>query len=1772
MRASPRQTDELGVVVPADIVAAEAAHRIDDHLNRRARFNPIASLKALTTQLAQEYEDRFLVELIQNAYDAHPATTRNGRVHVRLDESAQPPVLYVGNVGNPFTVENFDALTNVAQSSKPPGEGIGNKGVGFRSVLQVCDSPQVVSADPADPSSPGFGGFCFGFASDDDIRHRVASDTEYDTVQRDFSRYLLPVPAAPTDAAPYAMRADGMVTVVRLPLATSKAADLARAQVHRLLDPELPVALFLERLASITIDHVTTDGQVSRSQIDRTVADIPTGDDRAPLLRWVDTAGSRYLTTTRRLAAAEVRTVVARAVEAGELDESWHDWSSDVEVTLALSPYASGFTDGKLYTYLPMRMASPVRAHLHAPFHTKMARLDLNAASMFNSYLFSTAAQLAADTIALLTGGRVDLDTEARQAAVVDLLCWDIPYVPHVRRALAAAGCELATGAVLPTRTPDGPSWARIADTRAWDDPDGTVLNREALSRLTPLLAPNLGAARARRLAELVRSALGSHLEPTDDEIAVWAEQIASTKEGAPLSKWNAFLDDLARVFATRSAKALQGRMILLDDKRRLRRAGPWRAGHGSAAHPTVFVPPLTGGDSPDDVELSEVPKYLQRAVSFLHKDIKIRTRNAGRWERTPVGELLRKAELVEQFELTAVLGHLERLLASDVSDRTYSQALRWVFLQESASRSRVADLHRLGLRVPTDEGWVPASTAVFSPGWGTPRAATLAALLSQAGEHSTTLAALRACTTRRPADWPFKVHDLDAFRDFLSRCGVRDGLFPVPVRSATAIRMNGQHFTARAVAGRFSLPLDPVWDEHVDESKPAWLEGPQTPYTGDQELWVVPGQDAHASLSPAAKDKFAAALLDAAPHWPAETLQYRWRRRSPHHASRPNPQMWPSPARTFLERGAWFPMANPRSRDEHYFVPPGEGWTFDETGTDVAPRYARLAPIDHRRRLSASPQLAKKLSAVGLQTWNTPASAAGRLAELARLVASGDVAAGDALSVRRAVANAWADAVRHGTVLPAGVPVVVARRGVLDTAALSGSGPTVYAVDEPPGLVAHVLEAIGEPVVVADPGDGAAVKALLAAHGPGRVRRTSQVSAEVVLDGQPVLPGPDCGTPLLEVFGGWLARTLLAVLDVRSTRFTRITDRVLRDADARLRAARVAVGSRIELAVDNLPLPVTGHLAQAVHLDDPDHPLLVVRNGELPVPSWRAVDVLADEIAALIGQAATASEFRAVALALERSGAAWREPTAAELAAVLRCAEDDIRALYRDLSSSSEFLRHLLAPFVAVLASVDAADAFQDAEIADTDEIRAALAAAVGEQQAVALLDAASRADSFDAIRRRTSTALASLNDALIALGRAPLHFPEEHKAALDAYAAEHRSDLLDSLRLRHADAYRQRRPLDAYAAARSLQTLTADPAWLHAHEVPTDNLLHARATAWLDAAGPAQPGYFAPVDEARDANRVLLDTAVPHLSRLVHAWSARHGRPPASHWTDLTRLRDALDQSGCLDFESLDTAGVIDWLAALQLWPADMPKTANLTALGLTDQDLDRGTTAREAADMQRRKARTSVPFGDRVYDTSTAELQEFARAVDASVTDAQLATRPTLAPLAPAPARSTRSGAGGTPAWRHRTPEPSDEQTTAIGLAGELIAYRWLQKAYPGQVTPESWVSGNRSIALGGPPGNDRLGYDFKVSRRSGTLLFEVKATTTDGYAFDISDLELAAASAARKGQYRILFIRSVLTPQARELLVLPNPLEPESAALYTQTNRGMRLRFLPAPNAT
>ncbi|MFC1971399.1 sacsin N-terminal ATP-binding-like domain-containing protein [Chloroflexota bacterium] len=119
--------------------------------------NTYRQISSLSEQFPHDYHDRFLVELIQNANDA----STGGEVRIVLDEiNNDTPILYVANQGKPFILKNFEALCSLGLSDKDPMEAIGNKGLGFRSVLQICFEPRIYSAaDGYDRE--GFNGYCF---------------------------------------------------------------------------------------------------------------------------------------------------------------------------------------------------------------------------------------------------------------------------------------------------------------------------------------------------------------------------------------------------------------------------------------------------------------------------------------------------------------------------------------------------------------------------------------------------------------------------------------------------------------------------------------------------------------------------------------------------------------------------------------------------------------------------------------------------------------------------------------------------------------------------------------------------------------------------------------------------------------------------------------------------------------------------------------------------------------------------------------------------------------------------------------------------------------------------------------------------------------------------------------------------------------------------------------------------------------------------------------------------------------------------------------------------------------------------------------------------------------------------------------------------------------------------------------------------------------------------------------------------------------------------
>ena len=65
-------------------------------------------IKKMVATTIKEYRGRFLHELIQNGFDAHPTGTRDGKIAVHFhDQEGEHGVLYVANGGRPLSESNF---------------------------------------------------------------------------------------------------------------------------------------------------------------------------------------------------------------------------------------------------------------------------------------------------------------------------------------------------------------------------------------------------------------------------------------------------------------------------------------------------------------------------------------------------------------------------------------------------------------------------------------------------------------------------------------------------------------------------------------------------------------------------------------------------------------------------------------------------------------------------------------------------------------------------------------------------------------------------------------------------------------------------------------------------------------------------------------------------------------------------------------------------------------------------------------------------------------------------------------------------------------------------------------------------------------------------------------------------------------------------------------------------------------------------------------------------------------------------------------------------------------------------------------------------------------------------------------------------------------------------------------------------------------------------------------------------------------------------------
>lgn len=197
------------------------------------------------SQIAQDYRGRLIYELLQNADDAISTGTSStaGIAFVLDDES-----LWVANSGRPLDEADVRGLCGISASSKSakPGKrraSIGHKGMGFKSVLEIADAPEVYSTT-----------ICFRFGPESALQavEALVAEKILDSVSRaPVTRFPWLIEDAPKVWQKLLER--GMKTAFRFPL-RSKMTEQQRDGLARSLR-DLPVTslVFLKHIGRVEV-------------------------------------------------------------------------------------------------------------------------------------------------------------------------------------------------------------------------------------------------------------------------------------------------------------------------------------------------------------------------------------------------------------------------------------------------------------------------------------------------------------------------------------------------------------------------------------------------------------------------------------------------------------------------------------------------------------------------------------------------------------------------------------------------------------------------------------------------------------------------------------------------------------------------------------------------------------------------------------------------------------------------------------------------------------------------------------------------------------------------------------------------------------------------------------------------------------------------------------------------------------------------------------------------------------------------------------------------------------------------------------------------------------------------------------------------------------------------------------------------------------------------------------------------------------------------------
>lgn len=335
------------------IFAEDVLKLIEENRDTYKQVKRITSDYRLEKGTTESYNGRQILELLQNADDANTDT-----VVIELDRENH--TLSISNNGNPFTAEEGIASLMIAHTSSKKREFIGNKGLGFRSILNWVTEVKIKTKTDTVVFSQEIAEAEFNALSKESQRKLIADNKEY-LIEREVPFAILAIPRLYTNKEPSAYQ-----TTIELKYITDNQEVMGGIEGQlSLLAPE--ILLFLNHIKTIEVKD-------SQGVLDKSLSKL------------IDESGAKVTINDATWNIKDSGDVLYKTVKGKEqyyrYKIAWKDDLSDV--------------NSKFFTYFPTQERTHLPFLIHATLDLDPTRNHINN-SKDNINLLSEIAKSIGD-------------------------------------------------------------------------------------------------------------------------------------------------------------------------------------------------------------------------------------------------------------------------------------------------------------------------------------------------------------------------------------------------------------------------------------------------------------------------------------------------------------------------------------------------------------------------------------------------------------------------------------------------------------------------------------------------------------------------------------------------------------------------------------------------------------------------------------------------------------------------------------------------------------------------------------------------------------------------------------------------------------------------------------------------------------------------------------------------------------------------------------------------------------------------------------------------------------------------------------------------------------------------------------------------------------------------------------------------------------------------------------------------------------------------------